>query len=190
MTLKMPVSSPRFPTLALALAAIAGAWVTSASPAQAGLLDRQFTVMQRTTIKQDQWRLDLARNPFSEQLVCHLSARNGRAFYQAGAVAFHFNSRWNTSAAAYRLDNGPPRLMRDDLPELIGLKAPIDRGGLENATQGLVWVPFRLIAPAQAIAIAPTAIHAPRRFPLAGLVALRALAATRGCTTESAFVGL
>lgn len=134
------------------------------------------------------WRLDIAHNRFSDEITCRLRARHGKAFYQAGAVAFRFDDDWDVSQAVYRIDSGEPRRWREDLPELLRIGAPIDRGGVENAMRGLVWIPLRRLAEANNIAIQARPDRAARTFHFRGLKGLYETAIDRGCSPDSRFV--
>lgn len=109
-------------------------------------------------------------------------------FFRAGAVAFRFRSDWDIAQAVYRIDGGSPRTMRDDLPALVALRTPYDRGPMGNATQGIVWVPFEQVKDASSIAIQPRPNKRVRVFHLRGLTALHATAVERGCAPDSRFV--
>ena len=134
------------------------------------------------------WRLDIARNLFSEQITCRLHDRKKRAFYQSGAVAFRFDDDWDVSQAVYRIDGGEPRRSREDLPELLRIGTPIERGGVENAAQGLVWVPFRRLAEANRIAIQARPDRPARTFHFRGLRGLHETAVARDCAPDTRFV--
>ena len=141
----------------------------------------------RTTI--GDWRLDIARNRFSNDVVCRLRARDGHALYRGGAVGFRFPSRWDVGEAVYRIDDGPPRASRDDLPALIELRTPVDTGGMDNPSRGTVWVPFRLLVDANRVTIQPRRDRRARTFHFRGLKGLYDLARERGCVPDARFVG-
>lgn len=134
------------------------------------------------------WRLDIARNGFSEDISCRLRDRKKRAFYQARAVAFRFDDDWDVSQAVYRIDGGKPQRWREDLPELLRIGAPIDRGGVENAMRGLVWIPFRRLTEANRIAIQARPDRPAKTFHFRGLHGLYETAVARGCAPDSHFV--
>ena len=91
---------------------------------------------ERTSL--GEWRLDIARDRFSGAIACRLAARDHRALYRAQAVAFGVRDARDMDRAVYRIDGGPPRASRDDLPALIAARVPIDRGSMDNPQQGLV----------------------------------------------------
>jgi len=163
---------------ALALCLLAG---LSAAPAAAALgVDRQRTIA-------GDWRLDVSRDRFSQQIICRLRARGG-ALVEGNAVGFRFKRSWDVSAAVYRIDGGTPRQSRDDRPELLRLGTPMETGGITNPTDGVVWIPLRLLADANAVAIKPQPGRRPKVFHFSGLRGLYQLAHERGCMPDSRFV--
>ena len=64
----------------------------------------------------------------------------------------------------------------------------MDRGGLDNALEGIVWVPLETLAEANRIAIVPFVNARPRSFPVRGLAELHNFATTKGCAPENRFV--
>ncbi len=172
-------------TRCLITAAIAG---LAASNAQAGLLSSHRVELDRNTTRLGDWELAIAHNPFADSIVCRLRARDHRIFFEREAVGFRFNAKWDVSHAVYRLDGGSPRASRDDLPALISVGTPIDRGGMDNASRGIVWIPFERLEQVNSVRIAARPNHQPKTFHLRGLNALHAIAVARGCVPESRFV--
>jgi hypothetical protein len=144
------------------------------------------TVRHRT--EAGDWRLDISRNQFSQDVVCRLRSRNRRAVYSGGAVGFKFPRRWNVHEAVYRLDSGAPRAWRNDLPELLRLRTPVDTGGMDNPSSGIVWIPMRLLADANSVVIEPRLDRRPQAFHFRGLKGLYDLAVEAGCVPDSRFV--
>ncbi len=134
------------------------------------------------------WRLDVATNPFSGNIVCRLRERYDRAFYQQGAIGFRFPGGWDVNKAVYRLDGGLPRLWRNDLPELVRLGTPIDTGGIDNPSQGIVWIPLSRLQGVNSIAIQAREDRVPRTFRVGDFIALYEEAIARGCVPGSRFV--
>ena len=134
------------------------------------------------------WQLDIVRNLFSEQVGCRLIARNRQSFYQGGAVGFRFKRSWNVHEAFYRVESGSAREWRLDLPELVRSGAPIDRGGVENASEGIVWIPFSRLVGNQSIAIQARTDRPARTFRFRGLEELYTQAVGLGCFPDSRFV--
>ena len=161
--------------------------LTIAGPAAGEPLFPRHPVIASERLREGDWQLDIARNRFSQQVVCRLRTSNGRAVYRSGAVGFKFERTWSVADAIYRIDNGPPRASRDDLPLLLALGTPVDRGGMTNAYQGTVWIPAGLVAQADSV-IQPRRDRIARRFRYHGFKRLRDLAAERGCEPNSCFV--
>lgn len=170
------------------LGTLIGLCALAAAPAHAGLLRHKPSLITHETLRLDDWRLDIARNRFSGAIACRLRARNARAFYRAGAVGFRFDPAWDVAQAVYRIDGGAPRAMRDDLPDLIALGVPLDRGGMENSGGGLVWIALATLRPATTIVIAPRPDGRPVTMHIRGMVGLHDLAVTRGCASDASFV--
>ena len=160
----------------------------TATPARTRPLIPSHPKVAHYEVHQGQWRLEIARDTFSDEVACRLQSRNKRMIYRAGAVGFHFNCSWNVKRAAYRLDGGAPASFRDDRPQLAALGVPMDRGGSDNASDGIVWIPYDRLADAKSVAIEARPGHAARRFRLDGLVALYAIAEQQGCTPDNHFV--
>lgn len=135
-----------------------------------------------------EWRLDMSTNPFSGSVVCRLRDRHGQAFYQQGAIGFRFRAGWDVSNAVYRLEEGAPISWRNDLPELVRLGTPIDTGGIDNPTRGIVWIPLSQLEGVNAITIQPRPDRTQRTFRLSGFRGLYEEAAARGCSPDSRFV--
>lgn len=134
------------------------------------------------------WILETARDPFSESQTCRLRAADHRAFYANGAVAFRLHARRDQRGAVYRLDDAAPRYVRDDLPQLLALQVPIDRGGMDNASKGLVWIPYDRLVEADKITIKLQHSNKLWEFRFRGLQLLYDIAQARGCTPDSRFV--
>lgn len=158
------------------------------SPVHAGLFSPRHPRITREATRLGDWRLDIARDPFAGSIACRLRSSDHHAFYRSGAVAFRFKRKWDVDEAVYRLDGGEPRRFRDDLPDLISRGAPVDRGPLGNAEEGIVWVPYANLTMANRITIEPRRDRTPRDFHFRGLVALHDIAVARGCHPESRFI--
>lgn len=133
------------------------------------------------------WRLDISRDSFSGYVSCRLWQAHRRAIYRGGAVGFRFPSRLSVSAATYRINGGELRRWRDDIPELVALNSPIDSGTMTRPYNGVVWIPWRLLAAANSVTIQPASGVTPRTFHLAGIRGLRATALARGCSPDTRF---
>jgi len=165
-------------TLVIALA------LAAPSPARAA----RHGDVRRERLTLGDWRLDIARDRFSGGIACRLAARDHFAVYRAQAVAFRFGSRRDVGNAVYRVDGGPPRVSRDDVPRLIAAGVPLDRGSMDFPQAGLVWVPLSVLRQGNSVAIEPGPGQHARQFHFRGLIALHDMAVERGCTPESRFV--
>lgn len=164
------------------LAALACHAATAGLPASA---HRLAVERHRTTV--GDWRLDIARDTFSGLVSCRLRARNGKASYVGRAVGFRFKRTWDVAEAIYRIDGGPPRASRDDRAELIGLRAPVETGGMMNPTEGIVWIPFARLAAANSVEIVARPGKRSRTYHFHGLKGLLAIGQARGCRPEGRF---
>ena len=133
------------------------------------------------------WRLDVARDRFSGAIACRLQAHRGRQIYRMGAVGFAVGAR-NQAEAVYRIDGGDPVAAREAVPRLIAMKVPLDRGGMDNPSDGYVWIPFDTLREGHLVAIEPRPGARPRQVRLAGLAAMHDQAVARGCTPDTVFV--
>lgn len=140
-----------------------------------------------TSTREGDWRLEVTKDSFTGEVACRLRVRNHKALYRAGAVGFRFKHKWNVDDAVYRVDGGEPHALRDDLPDLVARGVPLDRGGMENASGGIVWVPYERLSGANTIAIEPRDRRAVT-FHFRGLASLHDIALAQGCTPESRFV--
>lgn len=159
---------------------------SSGAAASLALLPRHPVLEKRKVIVGD-WRLDVVGDRFSGKVACRLRAKDGHAIYRSGAIGFRFRSRWNVGQAVYRIDGGRPRVWRDDLPELVTSHAPVDAGGLDNPSAGVVWIPYRLLADANRVAIEARPDRRSRLFHFRGLKGLLATARERGCAPDVRF---
>ncbi len=159
------------------------------SPASAfPLFGHKHAKLVKTRSRIGDWQLHISRNPFSGEIACQLRSQNNNAVYMAGAVGFRFKRKWNVAEAVYRLDGGPPQQSRDDVPALRALGTPMDRGGMDNASAGIVWIPFARLEGANSVAIAPLRDRRPKMFHYRGLRGLHEIAVARGCSPDSRFV--
>ena len=130
----------------------------------------------------------MVRNRFSGEIACRLRARDGRAEYAGHAVGFRFKTRSDVAGAVYRVDGGPPRAWRDDRAALIILGAPLDFGGMDNPSGGVVWLPLSVLADANAVMIQPRPDRGARTFHFRGLKGLHQLGLEQGCAPDIRFV--
>jgi hypothetical protein len=148
-------------------------------------LQRQQTAVERHRSEAGDWELLVASDRFAATKSCQLRARNGEAFVDGAAIAFAFPKGWNTQGAIYRTGGDVPRHWRAELPELLRIGAPMDRGSVENPAHGLVWIPLRRLDAVNAIEIQPQPGMAPRTFRFHGMKGLYHAALSQGCTPAS-----
>jgi hypothetical protein len=141
------------------------------------------------TTRLGDWRLDVARDGFSGAIACRLEMHHHRALVRAGAVGFRFPRHWDLTNAVYRLDDGAPRRSRDDIPRLLALGVPFDRGPIDNAADGWIWIPLAALDDVRTIVFEPRPGHSLTTVTLHGLSALYDQAQARGCTPDGRFVG-
>ncbi len=164
------------------------------SVALCGCADFRVPLTHRTApvdhhrVEAGDWQLLVSRDRASGDVTCRLGASDGKAFVVGASIAFAFPDETNTHAASYRIGGDAPRRWREDLPELLRIGAPMERGGVENPAQGLVWIPLRRLEAANAIEITAQPGSAPRTFRIGGLKGLRQAAIARGCTPASRLV--
>ena len=168
--------------------ALAVGMVIAVGPAVALPFMHHRPPIVRHKVKVGDWQLDVARNGFSGDVACRLSSRNNHATYQADAIGFRFSRSWDVHDAVYRFDGGAPQQWRDDLPELVRIGAPIDAAGIENASGGIVWIPWSRMHDVNSIAIQARGDRKARVFHLRGLRGLLEVAVMRGCSPDSRFV--
>ncbi|NKJ02984.1 hypothetical protein [Novosphingobium sp. SG707] len=158
------------------------------TPARSGLFSPRHPQVTSEVTRMGEWRLDIARDPFTGRIACRLRSADHHAFYRSGAVGFRFKRKSDVTEAVYRLDGNAPRPFRNDLPDLIDRGVPLDRGPIGNADEGIVWVPYERLAEANRITIEPRRDQPRRSFHFRGLTALHDIAIERGCHPESRFI--
>jgi hypothetical protein len=141
------------------------------------------TVVRRSMALGD-WTLQIATGRFSGKKSCHLEDRKHHVSYSAGALGFRFGRHVNTLGAWVKIDDGAATRWQDDLPELTRLGVPMDGSGIDNPTDATVWIPARLLAEANHVAIQPAERRQPVTFHLHGFAALRDAAYNMGCTPK------
>jgi hypothetical protein len=137
---------------------------------------------------QRHWQLETWHDRFRDSTACRLSNPRHSLGYVAGALHVLIPGATPMDKAAYRVDGGPARLVRDDLPTLMQQHVPVDRGNMDHPSGHLAWIPFDRIATAKRLEIqAWPGAHA-RPVDIAGLAALRRTAAEHGCADDRLFV--
>ena len=130
---------------------------------------------------QGAWRLRIEQDLFSAGVACELVTRDRRAVYYAWSVGLRLPRNPNASGAVYRIDGAWPQASRADLPELIRLGAPFDRGTIENPTGGTLWVPYRKLVLANIVMVEASPSLPLTYYRLSGLSELLDYGTRRGC---------
>ncbi len=134
------------------------------------------------------WSYSQSRDRFTARLACRVyEGPRGRppVSYEGRAVTFRFLARMNTLGADYRLDSGPVRAWRDDLPALEEVGLTPDQGGLANPTGGLVTLPAHELIGVHTVTIRPTPRSQPQVFSIDGLPDAVDAARARGCNLDA-----
>ena len=63
----------------------------------------------------------------------------------------------------------------------------VDGPGLDNPTDGVVWIPIAELANVRHVWIRPNTRHPPTKFIMEGLAAVLLRARTRGCEPDATF---
>lgn len=144
--------------------------------------------MARQTLKEGTWRLVVETGKFSGDTRCHLADARHGIVYSSGALSFSFGRSVNTLGGWVRIDNAPAQRWRDYLPTLYRLDAPVNRYGLENTTDGKVWIPAEALDHAGQLAIQPSEHRRPVIYTLSGFAKLRETGRGLGCTPDARFL--
>jgi hypothetical protein len=134
------------------------------------------------------WELAIRHSPFSEQTRCLLGARNGRIHYQPGALGFAMGTKRAVANAWYRVDDASAVWWRDRWPDLVAADVQFDRGGLDNPTAGIVWIPLGEVVSAKRVTLSCSDFSRPRVFVLGGFAPMLAAAKRLGCTSDADFL--
>ncbi len=169
-------------------------WGRAAFTARIGLLSASFaSSVGSATIRDridrygmDGWAVTLRHDAFTGQLECNMHSDDGRMLYQPSAVGFRFrHSRRDTLDAWYRLEDGPAQRWRDRFPTLIAAGVAIDGPGLDDPTDGIVWLPEADVSAVNEVTIRPTRKARPQTFHLGDFAALANAVRRLGCWPRS-----
>ncbi|KSB87931.1 hypothetical protein AS593_18625 [Caulobacter vibrioides] len=134
------------------------------------------------------WEMRIERDGFTGQARCRLylsrTLRGPRISYADGVFGFHMGDKVDVADAWYRIDNGPPRAWRDDLPALATRGEPLATNDLFNPTGGVVLIARDKLAGAGTVTIRSDRGSAPRRFRMKGFEAALAAARYNGCASQ------
>ena len=129
-----------------------------------------------------QWRLAVARDPFTGKVHCELKAR-GMA-YGPAAMTFFIGARADTFAAVYKIDNGPATPWRVNAMTLASRGVALQTDSLTNPSGGKVFVPTPALTGAQSVTIRVSPSARPRAYRLDDLPAAVAAAQSAGCGSD------
>ena len=129
------------------------------------------------------WRLIVRTDAFERKTRCQLYEHG--VDYRRGALEFHFAPGVDTSAAVYRVDDGPPIETTAELMQIAELGFAIHDDNLRNPSGGVVRAPLARLQGAKTIAIQPRWGRPPVRFRLGQLQAALEAATKAGCGQDS-----
>ena len=131
---------------------------------------------QRTRL--DGWTLDVRLDRFTYRRICTL--RRDQVYYERHALVFHLPWHWDTSRAAYRIDNGAPRWVTADAMDLVRLGFALHDDSLANPSGSVVRVTLTRLAGGGQVDIEPKPFGSSwRRFNVNGYQAALAMALTK-----------
>lgn len=137
------------------------------------------------------WDMRIERDGFTGQVRCRLFAAagwgRGRMAYAHGVVGFHLGADQDVAGAWYGVDDKAVRPWRNDYPDLIAHRVPLDGGSLANPTGGVVLIPIERLAGASTVTIRADRQSKPKRFRLEGFEQALAAARANGCSDGAAF---
>lgn len=135
------------------------------------------------------WQLTIRHDAFADRVSCTLRSHDRRILFQPGAVGFRFRRRRDTLGAIYRIDGGAPRRWQDAYPQLITNGVDVEGPGLDDPTDGVVWVPIDELRGTRIVAVRANGRHDGRIFALRGFEAMRDAAQRLGCRSKADFGG-
>ncbi len=163
--------------MSLRLALIALLAFTSTASRAAQVHGAQVRGMQRHV---GPWTIRVHTDRFSERVSCRLFGRGME--YRRGAVIFRLPGRFDTSTAAYRVDDRPPVDVRTEVMAMARLGFALYRDDLANPSGGLVRIPEDRLIDANVVRIEAGPKGAAFHFKVFGLSAALEVAGAAGCT--------
>jgi hypothetical protein len=130
------------------------------------------------------WRLDAHRDAFTGQTLCTLTRGGtgpGGIEYTHHALVLHLSPKTDTSAALYRLDQGPVYAVKTDQADLAKLGFPLHADDLDNPSAGLVRIPIARVVGARVVSVDYSVGRRVVVFKIDGLAAALDAAAAAGC---------
>jgi hypothetical protein len=128
------------------------------------------------------WRLEVTTDGFAQRTRCAL--RSGPIVYHRGALVFQLPHAIDTTAAVYRIDDGPPVDQRRNAMRLAELGFSLHDDQLDNPSGGLVRIPEDEVGAGRKVRIASGAFRAPLSYSIEGFAVAREAARQAGCGPE------
>jgi hypothetical protein len=125
------------------------------------------------------WTVRTRTDRFTGRSACTLTRPQVR--YERQALVLQLPARLDTSAAVYRIDDGPAVPAREDAMELARLGFALHDDDLANPSGGRVTVPVRRLVGAHTIRIEAKPRGAVYRFKVDGLASALDAASRMGC---------
>lgn len=126
------------------------------------------------------WALKVETDRFSGRLTCSLG--RSHITYERQTLVFQLSHHADTTAAAYRIDDGPPIWTNADTLELASLGFELHNDDLANPSGGLVRIPAHRLAGARLVSIEIKADTNPVRFRIDRFGDALDAAQKAGCT--------
>ena len=129
------------------------------------------------------WTVRERTDRFTHRATCAVA--RPRVRYARQALVLQLPGRLDTSAAVYRIDDGPVISVREDAMELARLGFALHDDDLANPSGGLVTVPPRRLAGARTIRVEVEPRGAVYSFKVDGLASALDGAARLGCGPDA-----
>ena len=133
---------------------------------------------------QDGWTLTISEDTFSRVTTCSLVGRHMR--FQSGAIGFDTRTTEGIDEDWYAIDGASPRPWRDVYPDLLAAGVRLETGGIDNPTDGIVWLPTEAVSSAHSVRVEASTSSGRRLrvFRLGGFALMHAAALRLGCATN------
>jgi hypothetical protein len=128
------------------------------------------------------WTVRTHADRFTHASICALSRPQVR--YERQALVLQLPARLDTSAAVYRIDDGPLIAVREDAMELARLGFALHDDDLANPSGGRVTVPARRLAGARTVRVEVKPRGAVYKFKVEGLAGALDAAGGLGCRPD------
>ena len=129
------------------------------------------------------WTVREQTDRFTHRSTC--AVVRPRVRYERQALVLQLPARLDTSAAVYRIDDGPVISVRDDATELARLGFALHDDDLANPSGGRVTVPARRLTGARMVRVEVKPRGAVYSFKVDGLTSALDAAARLGCGPDA-----